>query len=437
MRERFITETVLKNPFIPHTPTARQAIFLSLPHHEAFYGGAAGGGKSDALLMAALQFVDRPNYSAALFRRTYADLALPGALMDRAHDWLGPTGARWMEKDKQWVFPSGATINFGYMENERDRYRYQSTEFQFIGFDELTQFTASQFTYMFSRLRKSAGSEIPLRMRSASNPGNIGHQFVKVRYVIPGDATKPFIPAKLHDNPHLDQASYRKNLAELDDETRRQLEEGIWDEPTPEGAYYKTQVERAEKEGRICFVPHEPSLPVHTFWDLGTARGRDSMTVWFLQQVGKELRMIRSYGVGGEGFPHMATYLNSLGYFYDRHYAPHDIAVKEVGTGRTRLEQAESLGLRFDVVPDVGFDNGINAVRSIFHKVYFDSKNCEVGIRALKNYSKEWDERGQCWKAHPKKDWTNDYADSFRMFAVGFEEDIYGDDEIKVLSNFN
>jgi phage terminase large subunit-like protein len=117
--------------YIPHRPTAKQAAFLLLPHREAFFGGAAGSGKTDALLMAALQYVDVPGYAAMLFRRTYADLALPGALMDRAAEWLHPTDAHWNGTTKTWHFPSGASLSFGYLETEKDKYRYQGMELHF------------------------------------------------------------------------------------------------------------------------------------------------------------------------------------------------------------------------------------------------------------------------------------------------------------------
>jgi hypothetical protein len=107
-----------------------------VPVREALFGGAAGGGKSDSLLMAALQYVDEPGYAAILFRRTYADLALPGAIMDRSKEWLSGKGARWNEREKTWTFPSGATLSFGYLEHENDKYRYQGSEFQFAGFDD-------------------------------------------------------------------------------------------------------------------------------------------------------------------------------------------------------------------------------------------------------------------------------------------------------------
>ena len=181
--------------------------------------------------MAALEYVHVPGYAALLFRRSYADLNLPGALMDRAHDWLGGSDARWHAHDHVWSFPSGATLTFGYLETENDKYRYQSSEVQFIGFDELTQFAETQYLYLFSRLRKLAGAAVPLRMRSASNPGGVGHEWVRARFVDreAGRATERlFIPARLADNPYLDQDGYAANLAELDAVTRAQLLEGDW-----------------------------------------------------------------------------------------------------------------------------------------------------------------------------------------------------------------
>jgi hypothetical protein len=176
--------------------------------------------------MAALQYVDQPGYAAILFRRTYADLALPGALMDRARGWLHK-GARWNQQEKTWTFPSGATLSFGYLDHADDKYRYQSSEFQFIGFDELTQFGEAEYTYLFSRLRRLASSEIPLRVRAASNPGGAGHDWVRNRFLI-DPKNRVFVSAKLADNPHLDQVEYREALGVLDDTTKRQLLDGDW-----------------------------------------------------------------------------------------------------------------------------------------------------------------------------------------------------------------
>lgn len=179
--------------------------------------------------MGALQYVDQPDYAALILRKSYADLALPGAIMDRSFDWLGGTAARWDDTEKTWTFPSGATVTFGYLASKRDRYRYQSSEFQTISFDELTQFEERDYRYLFSRLRRKEGSDVPLRMRAASNPGDIGHEWVFDRFLVRGwSEGRAFIPAKLSDNPYLDQAEYIASLAELDPITRQQLLDGIW-----------------------------------------------------------------------------------------------------------------------------------------------------------------------------------------------------------------
>lgn len=223
----------------PHAPTPAQRRFLDRPELEVLYGGAAGGGKSDALLMAALEYVHVPGYSAIVFRRTFADLALPGAIMDRARSWLQGR-ARWNEQAKRFTFPSGATLQFGYLEHEADRYRYQGAEFQFIAFDELTQFPESVYSYLLSRLRRTAQSGVPLRMRGATNPGGVGNEWVMKRFPIPDEGMpilpvsvsdetgRVFIPAGLADNPHLDRESYERNLSELSEVDRRQLLDGDW-----------------------------------------------------------------------------------------------------------------------------------------------------------------------------------------------------------------
>lgn len=227
--------------YCPHDPTAPQAAFLSADQLEVMYGGAAGGGKSDAILMGALQFAHVPGYAALLLRRSYPDLALPGAIMDRAASWLRPTAATWHDQEKTWRFPSGATLTFGYLQYENDKYRYQGAEFQYVGFDELTQFTETQYRFLLSRLRRLAGSVVPIRARSSSNPGGIGHAWVKARFVDAATAIgRRFIPARLEDNPHLDAEEYERSLAELDPVTRRQLRLGDWD-VTPEGGMFKRE----------------------------------------------------------------------------------------------------------------------------------------------------------------------------------------------------
>ena len=225
--------------YIPHVPTTKQTAFLLLDCREAFYGGAAGGGKSDSLLMCGLQYVDVKGYSGIIFRKTYADLVKPGALIDRAKEWLTPhKEVKWNEKEKKFEFYTDASrkelvsiLQFGYLENINDKYNYQGGEYQFIGFDELTHIDAASYEYMFSRLRRLKSVDIPLRVRSASNPpDNDNGLWVKKRFIDEGrEKGRIFISAKLDDNPYLDKEEYEKSLEELDPVTRARLRDGDWE----------------------------------------------------------------------------------------------------------------------------------------------------------------------------------------------------------------
>lgn len=270
-RDELVHAISFKNKYIPHKPTKKQYDFLrQFDILEGFYGGAAGGGKSDALLMAALQFAQIPKYSALLLRRTYADLSLPEALMDRAQEWLVGTDARWHADTKTWEFPSGATLTFGYLDHERSKYRYQGAAFQFVGFDEITQFPESAYQYLFSRLRRLEDSHVPIRMRAASNPGDIGHDWVKRRWIIPTpaeltDSKRFFVPAFLEDNPHIDQITYDATLDKLDPVTREQLRHGDWDISISGGLFERTWFE---------IVDTAPSGNQVRFWDLAATEAK-------------------------------------------------------------------------------------------------------------------------------------------------------------------
>lgn len=264
---RFLLKTVDYNPFICEKPFKRQAEFLSLQCLEAFYGGAAGPGKSSALLSAALQYAQCPDYAALILRRTYPELRQPGALMDRAEVWLRGK-AQWSGERNTWLFPSGASLSFGYCEHDRHLERYQSGEYQFIGIDEVGEFTERQYLFFFSRLRKNIDSKVPLRMRSASNPGT---EWVKQRFVNPGTDDIPFIKALIDDNPYLNTEEYIQNLNHLDPFTRERLLKGDWD-VKPEGGLFKSHW--------FQVVDDYPSdLRKVRYWDLAGTQGAGDWTV--------------------------------------------------------------------------------------------------------------------------------------------------------------
>lgn len=238
-------------PNVIWRPQPKQIEFMSRPEYECLYGGAAGGGKSDALLVEALRQVEIPNYRGIIFRKTYPQLE---ALISRSFE-LYPKifkRAKHNSSEKRWTFPSGAHIFFGYMQHEQDKYNYQGKPYDFIGFDELTHFTYTQYTYLMSRNRPN-GNGTRVYMRATANPGGIGHAWVKERFITPAPPLTPiektynivtpekelikikkrriFVPATVFDNQALltNDPNYLGTLAGLPQAEREALLKGSWD----------------------------------------------------------------------------------------------------------------------------------------------------------------------------------------------------------------
>ena len=264
-----------ESPYCPEGPSLSQKVFLRTYSLEALFGGAAGGGKSSALLMAALQYIDVPQYSAILFRRTYADLALPGAIMDRFQAWTGPEEeVRWNANTYTATFPSGARISFGYLNNSQDYLRYKGAEFQFIGMDEVTEIREADYRYLFSRLRRPASgplAKVPLRMRCASNPAP---NWVRQRFIIEGQSEgRIFVPSYLQDNPGIDADSYRQSLQALDPVERKRLEEGDWWSTTLGSMFDRESVVLLDQNE----IPELTSMArAVRFWDLAATEPSSS-----------------------------------------------------------------------------------------------------------------------------------------------------------------
>lgn len=186
-----------------------------------------------------------------------------------------------------------------------------------------------------------------------------------------------------------------------------------------EGAYFSREMAKARKDGRISSVPHDPSIPVNTFWDLGV---NDMNCIWFHQRVGHENRFIDYYENHGEGLAHYVQALQSKGYTYGEHYFPHDVEVMELGTGKSRAQTLRDLGLRtIRTVPrtaDLLAD--IHTTRNAIAGCWFDEARCATGIKHLDAYRKEWDDRLGVWKDRPRHDEASHGADAFRTFAIGY-----------------
>lgn len=189
-----------------------------------------------------------------------------------------------------------------------------------------------------------------------------------------------------------------------------------------EGSYFGAWMMEADKEGRITNVPWEPTVPVDTYWDLGID---DSMSIWFVQTVGREVRCIEYMEVTGEGLQYCIKELRNKRYTYGEHYAPHDINVRELTSGVSRKQTAQSLGINFRVIPRMKMkEDGIEAARNILPRVWFDKTKCARGIQALNSYQKEWDEKNKVYRNHPLHNWASHGADSFQQLGLGYKAPI-------------
>jgi len=182
-----------------------------------------------------------------------------------------------------------------------------------------------------------------------------------------------------------------------------------------EGAYYAKYIDRMRVNSRIGDVPWEAGFKVHTAWDLGM---RDATTIIFFQVIGQSIRIIDCYEKNKEGLEHYVNVLHDRPYSYGRHIAPHDIAVREFGSGMTRLEKAKNLGIKFTVADNISIPDGIESVRSALSKIWIDENNCTPLIKALENYRQEFDAKRKIYKHHPLHDWSSHFADAMRYLCV-------------------
>jgi hypothetical protein len=186
-----------------------------------------------------------------------------------------------------------------------------------------------------------------------------------------------------------------------------------------EGAYYGLLLEKAAQEGRIAQVPHNPSLPVFTAWDLGTG---DDTSIWFAQRSGGWLHIIDHYATNGEPASHYVDVLRAKPYTYANHFLPHDAANREWTNGKSRLDTLKTLGLQnCKIIPRMPVDDGINAVRLLLPLCRFDAKNCASGLESLRQYRREYDENKRMFKPTPLHNWCSHDADAFRYLASGLE----------------
>lgn len=447
-KTRELPQEVVNDPAL-WRPLPKQTEFLASGCHEILYGGAAGGGKSEALLIDALGLaygaIEWSGYRALIIKRTFPELR---QLIDRAKPYYTHQGAKWKADEWAYEFPSGAKIEFGYCKRDQDRFRYLGGEYQWIGIDELTLFGSPVvWDFLATRLR-SKNRDIPEFMRGTTNPGNVGHEWVKERWRIPDDGSatrfdvdvelgdgriaqikRQFIPARLSENIHLRGSRYEISLSNQDEMTKRALRDGRWDVIEIPGSIYEREMNALYLQQRVGEVPYIPGHPVNTFWDLGR---RDAMAIWFHQRVGVMNHFIAFESFTGAGLDEAAYLIakrqEEWGCVYGTHYLPHDVKVTDLSAkgNKSRLEILEESGVKpIDVVKrTLNVWEGIDQTRLVFPTCRFDKEGCEEGLRALRSYRKKWSEENKVWSMEPVHDWASHPADAFRTFGQGYAPDI-------------
>jgi predicted phage terminase large subunit-like protein len=420
-------------PFCPHTPHPRQEEFLNLNDREVFFGGAAGGGKSDALLMAALLHADQPGYAALILRKDVQRLALAGGLIPRSHEWFAGSDAVWNGQSRQWTFPCKtgppATLTFGYVSGPFDKYRYASSEFQYIAFDELTEFREEDYLFLFSRLRGVKSLGVPLRVRSASNPGNIGHLWVRQRFIETAAPDRVFIPSRIVDNPSLCEEEYRQSLLYLPPLARERLMNGDWN--VQEQGIFRTawlryyietphQLELFDATGRLLVaIPENTCRRFVTIDPAGTSadkarESRGRAPSWSVVQVWDQPRELAQFLLLRDQVRERVAFdgLVSIVRAVHARWAPQRIWIEDEKLGNAAVSILAREGLPIEVIRTQGRDKVARASDLIL--------NMERGEIFLPKFDNRWRPAFEAellaWSGHP--DQPSDQIDAAAYAAI-------------------
>lgn len=186
-----------------------------------------------------------------------------------------------------------------------------------------------------------------------------------------------------------------------------------------QGAYYGKEMSEAEADKRVCRVPYDKSTDVVTAWDLGIG---DSTAIWFCQMVGQEYHLIDYLEHSGVGLDWYVREIRNKPYVYADHIFPHDVEAKELGSGKSRKEILEGMSIKVTVAPRLRVEDGINAVRMVLNRMWFDAEKCARGVEALKQYRTEYDEKKKVFKSTPMHDWTSHPSDAMRYLVTGLKK---------------
>jgi len=406
-------------------PHKKQEKALMSRAFETLYGGARGGGKTDAGMAWLLYPIGDERYRALVIRRNFADM---NDWIDRAMVMYSGTNAKFVNGNEI-KFPSGAKIIIGHFSDPKAYMKYQGHEYHRMLIEELTQIpTEEMYLKLISSCRSTVNGLEP-RVFATCNPGGPGHSWVKKRFVDPSRPQTPFkddisgrervyIPATVDDNPTLltKDPDYIKFLDSLPPDLKAQWRRGSWEDQIIKGAYFAEDIIQANKEDRIGLVTPFRNQPVYVAWDLGM---NDEQVAWFYQIKGDEIKIIDLHSDTNKAFSFYPQMLKEKGYNYAKMILPHDGRKRASDSLRSFQDELVDEGYVVEIIPRTKDKNrDIQKVREILPRCWFNSVKCREGIDALNQYRRRWIEERGAFEDRPYHDWTSHYADAFMALAV-------------------
>lgn len=409
--------TTMTNVASIELPPKLVGLFDGDARYRCAYGGRGSGKSRSFAIMAAVrgyvwgqegrkgQILCAREFMNSLSDSSFSEVE--GAI--NAYEWL----ADYYEVGERYIRSKDGNIEFTFAGLRRNLDSIKSKAHILLCWvDEAETVSGTAWDKLMPTVREE-GSEVWVSWNPESKDSATHKRFREN----PPDSCK-VIEMNWRDNPYFPRVL--KKQRKEDYELRPQSYDHIWEGAFltyHDGAYYSIEMRDANSQGRITAVPYEAAVPVVTAWDLGIG---DTTAIWFAQIVGPETRLIDHYETAGVGLEHYARVLQEKGYVYDQHILPHDVRVRELGSGKSRLETLQALGLRnIQIAPQLGVDDGIQAARSLLATCWFDAEKCAHGIEALRAYHREFDDNNRVWKGRPSHDWSSHSADAFRYLAVG------------------
>lgn len=431
-------------------PQPKQEIILARPEFELGFGGARGGGKTDAGLAWLGYDSEHPRLRGLIVRKNSVDLQDALLRLREIHPRVkiygNPPVVKFPDakgniiRTKDGELIGGATYFTGHLKDKNALGKYVGQNLQRGLFEELNLVPSEeQYVSLLASIRSTIPG-VAAQVFSTFNPDNVGHTWIKKRFGLSGIPSDPvftkdpktgrmrvFVPSRVDDNRVLmeNDPEYVRTLEGLPDGLREQWRWGSWDDPIIRGAYYTLELAQMRHEGRICDLPVHRNRSVHTFWDIGA----DTTAIWFVQFVDEWIHLIDFYMNDSLGFPFYLSKLDEFrqnrGYSYGIHHFPHDFNKLEWGSGHNRREVAEEMNLDYEILPRVSVkQDSIDQSRLLFPLIKIDQHRCAQGIDALVNYRKEWKEDLQTFTDKPVHDWASHGSDAFQGIAIANTEAI-------------